>query len=623
MPSIASEGSNTPRYGFSFAWESPYGRIVELLERLDLKHGIVIDLGCGLATIAEPILERGYEYAGTDIDREALKQLSLRGLETHELDLRQLDDLPARLRQVADGRRVTAVLLLDVIEHLPETQPFLSALRDGLDQIGKPALLVSVPNVTHADVGAKLIFGRWDYTQTGLLDQTHLQFFTSERLRTEARIAGLLEVGAHDFQLAFSDQRFPADHPALSWASPIAQTIRMWREVADLHGSTIQFIRAFVVSDSGRQRLVASADDSSTDESFLTVVMRTQGTRSFHLRDALTCLAAQTFDDFHILLMVHTQDLNDEASTVTAIVEEFDFTFASRVEIVPVTGGGRARPLNVALGRVKSRYLAFLDDDDLVTANWVESFASGAKDGAIVRSVAAVRHVSIPGESHDIPYTTESSLEFRYKLEFDPVHHLWGNETPICTFAVPCRLIETFSLRFDEQLPVLEDWDFLMRCVALAPVRDTREITSIYQMWRNGESSASLHDNSLWQAIQRVLQDRANQRPIVFAAGTTARLIDMCQRLVQHPAEINAVRLEASVAREETRRQAEEMERLGQELGVVYHKYLTTINSRRWRILGPPARAAATLRSLVATAWSGMLGLTRRSTPDGSSSAGD
>ncbi len=599
MPSTASEDSDTPRYGFSFAWESPYGHVVQLLERLDLKRGVIIDLGCGYATVAEPLGERGYEYVGADIDGEALEQLSLRGLEAHEIDLRRVDELAAQIVDLANGRRVAAVLMLDVIEHMSETQPFLAALHDGLNRVGKPPILVSVPNVAHADVGAKLVFGHWDYTQTGLLDQTHLQFFTSERLRTEARACGLLEVNANDFRQAISDQRFPADHAALSWVSPVAQTLRMWREAADPHGHTIQFIRAFVACDSDESPDTTSTDIEPTDESFLTVVMRTQGTRRAHLREALTCLAAQTFDDFHVLLMVHSEVPGIVLPVVTGIVGEFDSTFASRVEVVPVTGGGRARPLNSALDRAKSSYVAFLDDDDLVTANWVEAFSNAAGDGAIVRSVGAVRHVSTPDESHHVPYTVESPLEFRYDVEFDPVHHLWGNETPICTFAVPRRLIETFSLRFDEQLPVLEDWDFLKRCVAFAPVHDTREVTSIYQMWRNGESSASLHDISLWQAIQRVLQDRSDQHPLVFPAGTASRLIEMCQQLVQHPQELEAAHRETLAAREETRRQAEEVQRLGHEIGLIEGKYLTVTRSLRWRVLGPLARAVAAVRGML------------------------
>src|SRR5207253_2240323 len=102
------------------------------------------------------------------------------------------DELPGRILELAGGRRVAAVLLLDVIEHIPQTQPFLGAVREGLEQLGRPPLFICVPNVAHADVAAKLVFGKWDYTTTGLLDSTHTQFFTDERLRSETHACGLL-----------------------------------------------------------------------------------------------------------------------------------------------------------------------------------------------------------------------------------------------------------------------------------------------------------------------------------------------------------------------------------------------------------------------------------------------
>jgi SAM-dependent methyltransferase len=564
-----------------------------MIERLELQRGVILDLGCGHGAVAEPLSELGYEYVGADIDGVELERLTLRGYEAHVLDLRQGGELAGRLAEVAEGRHVAAVLMLDVLEHLPETQPSLLALRDGLTRLGRPPLVLSVPNVAHADLGAKLVFGAWEYTRTGLLDRTHLQLFTAERLRTETRASGLLEVDANDFELRISDQHFPADHPALAWTSPIAQTLRSWRTLADSYGETVQFIRAFVVSD-----LEARAPAARTkvgERRFLTVVMRTQGLRPANLREALTCLAAQTADDFLVLLMVHS-DYPDRALPETqAIVAEFHETFSSRVEVVHIAGGDRARPLNAALARLKSQYVAFLDDDDLVTADWVESFSRLADGGAIVRSVAAVRHVAAPLESEQVPYLVQSALDFRYDLDFDPVHHLWGNETPICTFAVPVSLIERFGLRFDETLPILEDWDFLMRCTPLTPVRDTREVTSIYQMWRRGESSASLHDIELWQATQRVLQGRTNQRPLVFPAGTAARLIAMCQQI----AELDAARNAAAEAIAQAQHHAQEVQRLTHDIQSLHHEYMVTINSRRWRVLGPLARLAAAVRGLL------------------------
>lgn len=605
MPRTASEQfAASPRYDFNFAWDSTYGHVVELIRRLELDPGLIVDLGCGTGSIAQPLIDLGYEYVGADIDSEALAELERRGLDGHYLDLSKLDDLPAAMRDLAGDRRVTAVLVLDVIEHMLQTRPFLAALRRGLDRLEKPHLLISVPNVAHVDVAAKLAFGRWDYTPTGLLDATHLQFFTAERLRSETRACGLAELAAHDFALPNSDQHFPAEHPAVSWASPIAAAIRMWREAADAHGDTIQFVRAFLPG--GQPSFTAEPacpEPHEAARTSLTVVMRTQGRRPTHLRDALTCLAAQTVDDFDVLLMVHSPNFEAALPAVEAVVQEFDPTFAGRVAVVPVSGGGRARPLNEALKRLSSDYVAFLDDDDVVTADWVETFTDAAGDGAIVRSVAALRHVSQSDESHRAPFVVLSGLQFRYASRFSTIRHLFENETPICAFAVPRYLIDTFGLRFDEQLPILEDWDFLMRCVALAPVRDTEKVTSIYQMWRAGESSASLHEAEVWRGAQRVLQERRNAQPVLLPAGATDELVKMCERLVHLEAKdvivsdlAEEMHMHGAASKEHAEarvRLEHEVAQLQAELEHVSRAYTVTVQSRRWRALAPLARLAA------------------------------
>jgi SAM-dependent methyltransferase len=605
MQPTASEEPLTGRYDFSFAWDSAYGHVVEMLGRLDLERGAVLDLGCGFGSIADPIAELGYHYVGTDIDEESLAQLTKRGFEAHRLDLLNVEELPGRMQELAGERSVAAVLLLDVIEHLPQTRRSLAAIRAGLDRLGAPILIVSVPNVAHIDVGAKLVFGRWDYTSTGLLDSTHLQLFTSARLSMEARACGLIELDANDFRLTASDQRFPADHPALCAESPPAQAMRTWRDIADPHGETIQFIRAFASYQ------LASESPSSdftlaqpTTVRPLTVVMRTQGKRPHSLRDALTCLAAQTVDDFGVLLMVHTDRPDTVVPMVTKLVDEFGPVFSLRVRVVPVGGGGRARPLNAALDLVSGEYVAFLDDDDVVTADWVEAFLGAIEEhghGVIVRSVGAVRHVSAASDHHCAPYLVDSGLEFRYSERFDPVHHIWGNETPICTFAVPRQLID-IGLRFDEQLPVLEDWEFLLKCVSFAGVRDTGKVTSIYQMWQSGESSASLHDATLWQAAQRIIQDRTNTMPLVLPAGSANGLITRCEQ----SAALEHVQRDLESARVELARQIESMTvSFGQlttaheELERLRRDYQVTINSRRWRVLSPLARAIAAMRKIA------------------------
>jgi len=87
--------------------------------------------------------------------------------------------------------------------------------------------VISVPNVTHVDLGGKLLAGHWDVTPTGLLDRTHLRFFTSDTIDGVLRGTGWHEVGRRDFHLRESDQHFPAGHPVLATGSLVADHLRV------------------------------------------------------------------------------------------------------------------------------------------------------------------------------------------------------------------------------------------------------------------------------------------------------------------------------------------------------------------------------------------------------------
>ena len=69
-----------------------------------------------------------------------------------------------------------AVVCADVIEHLPDPEASLRRLL-GLQPDGS-LLIVSVPNVANLWVRLNLLAGRFDYQERGILDRTHLRFFT-------------------------------------------------------------------------------------------------------------------------------------------------------------------------------------------------------------------------------------------------------------------------------------------------------------------------------------------------------------------------------------------------------------------------------------------------------------
>ena len=195
MPSTASDvPARRGGYHLEFAWNSPYGHVVRLLELLRSEGSLVLDLGCGNGPLAEVVAERAFHYVGCDVSRGPPGTTMTAGWNAIRSTSASMPRSPIdRLLAIAGGRRVNALLLLDVLEHLPETRAVLQALREAALRLGRPVLIVSVPNVVHFDVAAKLALGRWDVISTGLLDETQLQLFTEARLVRELRRFGWVQ----------------------------------------------------------------------------------------------------------------------------------------------------------------------------------------------------------------------------------------------------------------------------------------------------------------------------------------------------------------------------------------------------------------------------------------------
>jgi SAM-dependent methyltransferase len=583
MPDTVSEDSlcETPRYQFNFAWNSPYGHIVKLIEELSISDGLVLDMGCGVGPVAEPLNDLGLDYVGCDTDKDALDALRGRGFSCFEVDLTAHEGLAELVQENLSSeqiRDVKVVLMADVLEHLPAVREVVKSLRRTLTLLGNPLLVISVPNIAHIDIGAKLAFGRFDYTRTGLLDDTHLSFFTESRLSSEFAQVGLKQVAENDFHLNQSDQHFPLHHPAIAPNSPLANLIRHWRGQVDQAVTVNQFIRAYAAIPAPTERPASS--EKAPPHPFLSVLMRTQARRPECLREALTCLAAQTTDDFEVKLMVHGHDALVEK--VREIVDDFHATFSSRVDVIQVLGGQRARPLNAGLEASVGDYIAFLDDDDLVTGDWVEAFKRGSEDGQgqVVRSVSVNQQVEMLERGGLAPYRLLTNFERGFTPAFDLALHFYRNQTPICSFAVPKTVVDALNLRFDESLPVTEDWEFMLRSTQVAGVHDTMKVTSIYRRWIGGEGSGGMVDEDVWKGVRRAILHRFDQAPLLLPPGSASKLSD--------------VRETANKLPDQRRQHAAEIAHLNAELGRLrsaIERYQNVIagyeNSVSWKVTRP------------------------------------
>jgi 2-polyprenyl-3-methyl-5-hydroxy-6-metoxy-1,4-benzoquinol methylase len=141
--------------------------------------GRVLDVGCSGGRLAEQLTAQGHHVTGVDtVEVDGVRD---RVHAFHRVDAAGLDETLA-------GETFDYVVAGDVIEHLADPLSTLKELRDLLDSGGQ--LLVSVPNFGHWYPRARVLLGVFGYDRRGILDETHLRFFTRSTLKRLVTAAG-------------------------------------------------------------------------------------------------------------------------------------------------------------------------------------------------------------------------------------------------------------------------------------------------------------------------------------------------------------------------------------------------------------------------------------------------
>lgn len=261
----------------------------------------------------------------------------------------------------------------------------------------------------------------------------------------------------------------------------------------------------------------------NTDRPFLSIVTRTQGTRSHCLEDVLTCLAAQTVRDFEIVLTAH-RVTDEQLAATRAVVDAFPSWLTDRVTVLAVQRPGRSAPLNAAFDAASGRYTAILDDDDTVFPHWVQRFVGleGNASGQILRTVALHQRVLPLEDDDNVCAVPVGPLSQAWPSTFDLVDHLGTNASPCMTVAFPRGVFHGLGYRFDEDLDTLEDWDFLARSAAVVGVASDPEVTSVYRWWLAQQSSRDTHADNVWDRARSRLLGRLDDQVLLMPPGAVS-----------------------------------------------------------------------------------------------------
>jgi 2-polyprenyl-3-methyl-5-hydroxy-6-metoxy-1,4-benzoquinol methylase len=205
---VNNSGLRHSRYDYDavVSEESVQGKVLAMVP----DGGRVLDLGCAAGALDRPLADRGCRVTGVEMDPIAAKAAGEWCDDVIVADLDSFD--PVDLGE----HRFDVIVAADVLEHLRDPGRLLTALRPYLVPGGH--LVSCIPNVAHAAVRLALLHGEFPYSELGLLDATHLRFWTRD-----------------SFVALLADYGFTVLHVGRQRAEPRATEIPLAHVPADPH----------------------------------------------------------------------------------------------------------------------------------------------------------------------------------------------------------------------------------------------------------------------------------------------------------------------------------------------------------------------------------------------------
>lgn len=193
--------SDIERYDYAFdpegdAWAA------RLLRRVPADAS-VLELGPGPGAMTQVLRARGHAVTVVENDPAALQALQPLGVQVVAANLDGVAWVDA-----LQGARFDSILACDVLEHLRAPEQVLKVLSGLLQPMG--SLVISLPNIAYAGVVAAMRAGVFDYADKGLLDRTHLRFFTRRSIEQLLMDCGWVP-------LAWEANRVPVAQSEFAW----------------------------------------------------------------------------------------------------------------------------------------------------------------------------------------------------------------------------------------------------------------------------------------------------------------------------------------------------------------------------------------------------------------------
>lgn len=310
----------------------------ELLDLIPDNARKILDIGCGAGRLGEAIKKRQTaEVVGIEMIESAAR------LARERLDQVLVGDVEAMAHEFQPSS-FDVIVCGDVLEHLRDPSTLLRRVRYWLKSDGR--LVTSIPNVRHHSVVRGLLDGNWTYESAGLLDRTHLRFFTRREIEKLLFRAGFALVDMQGV-LGTGDQEAGAE----------AKAGRL--NIGNLHltGMPAEQVQEFFVY----QYLLAALPDPAPDWGLTSIIILTHNELPY-TRTCLDSIRLCTDEPFELVVV----DNASTDGTVEYLQSVPDVRLIRNTENL-----GFPKAANQGIQAASGLQILLLNNDCIVTTGWL------------------------------------------------------------------------------------------------------------------------------------------------------------------------------------------------------------------------------------------------------------
>ena len=166
-------------YTFKDFEGSSHRILIDLISRFSNGANTLLDLGAAGGELGEALRRRFKRTIGFEFDVDRIGDLRRHFDQAVIADLESIRRLPTSAE---------AIVLADILEHLRDPRSLMQCVREALAPEGH--VFISVPNIANVTVRIGLLFGIFEYRERGILDSSHLRFYTMRAIKREIESAG-------------------------------------------------------------------------------------------------------------------------------------------------------------------------------------------------------------------------------------------------------------------------------------------------------------------------------------------------------------------------------------------------------------------------------------------------